>query len=119
MTCAVPRLSFCSLSYAFSALRIRQEIESKAHGASLFKTVVAIQVGGMGVITGAMSSVMFDHKDALVEIVRQHFAISKPIALALLVACVLVSGVTAYVNHRFMMWYFGRRARRRTSTPFE
>jgi hypothetical protein len=108
-----------SLSLTLSALRIRKAIAPQAHGASLFKTVMAIQVGGMGVITGAMSSVMFDHKDALVEIVRQHLPISKPVALALLVASVLVSGVTAYVNHRFMMWYFSRRARRRASAPIE
>jgi hypothetical protein len=108
-----------SLSFTLSALRIRKAIAPQAHGASLFKTVIAIQVGGMGVITGGMSSFMFDHKDALVEIVRQHVAISKPVALALLVACVLVSGGAAYVNHRFMMWAFSRRARRRASTPIE
>jgi hypothetical protein len=108
-----------SLSFAFSAFRIREEIEPQARGASIFKSVIAIQMGGLGVGTGVMTSLLFDHKDALVEIVRQHVAISKPVALALLVATVLATCAAAYVNHRLMMWYFGRRARRRTSTTIE
>ena len=57
-----------SLSYAFSALRIRREMEPQAQTTPLFKTVIAIQVGGMGVITGGMSAFLFDQKDALVGI---------------------------------------------------
>jgi hypothetical protein len=49
--------------------------------------------------------------------VQQHVTISKPVALAVLFALGLVSGVMAYVNHRLMMWYFSRRARRRAGTP--
>jgi len=108
-----------SLSFSLSALRIRKAIAPQAQGASLFKTVIAIQVGGMGVISGAMFDFLFEHEDAVVGIVQQHVAISKPVALALLVASVLVSGVAAYVNHRSMMWYFSRRARRRASAPIE
>jgi hypothetical protein len=108
-----------SLSFTLSALRIRQEMEPQAQTTSLFKTLIAIQVGGMGAITGGMSAFLFDHKDAVVGIVQQHVTISKPVALVVLFALGLVSGVMAYVNHRFMMWYFSRRARRRASTPIE
>jgi len=108
-----------SLSYAFSALRIRREMEPQAQTTPLFKTVIAIQVGRMGVITGGMYAFLFDQKDALVGIMQQHVTISKPVALVVLFALGLVSGVMAYVNHRLMMWYFSRGARRRASTPIE
>ena len=108
-----------SLSFTLSALRIRKAIAPEAHVVSVFKIVIAIQLGGMGVITGAMSAFLFDHKDALVGIVQQHVTISKPVAQVVAVAIILVSGVMAYVNHRLLMWYFSRRARRRASTPIE
>jgi hypothetical protein len=120
-----------SLSFTLSALRIRKAIApEEAHVASRSKIVIiTIQMGVMGAVTGAMSSFLFDHKDAAVEIVQQHVAVSKPVALAVAVAMILVSGVMAYVNHRFMVWYFSnhrwmmwylsRRARRWESTPIE
>jgi hypothetical protein len=97
-----------SLSFTLSALRIRKAIApEEAHVASRAKIVtITIQLGVMGAVTGAMSSFLFDHKDAAVEIVQQHVAVSKPVALAVAVAMILVSGLIAYVNHRFMVWYF-------------
>jgi hypothetical protein len=119
-----------SLSFTLSALRIRKAIAPETHVASRSKSVIiTIQLGVMGAVTGAMSSFLFDHKDAVCEIVQQHVTVSKPVALVVAVAMILASGVMAYVNHRFMMWYFsnhrwmmwylGRRARRWESTPIE
>jgi hypothetical protein len=108
-----------SLSYVVSALRIRKAIAPEAHVVSVFKIVITIQLAGMGVISGAMFAFLFEHKDAVVGIVQQHVTVSKPVALVVSFAIILVSGVMAYVNHRLMMWYFSRRARRRASTPIE
>jgi hypothetical protein len=108
-----------SLSFTLSALRIRKAIAPEAQVASLSKKVIAFQMFAMGAVTAVMSSFLIDHKDALVGLVQQHVTISKPVALVLFVACVLVSGAAAYVNYRFSMWYFSRRARRRASTPIE
>jgi hypothetical protein len=108
-----------SLSFTLSALRIRKAIAREAHVVSVFKIVITIQLGGMGVISGAMFAFLFEHKDAVVGIVQQHVTVSKPVALVVAVALSLVSSVAAYVNHGFMMWYFSRRARRRASTPIE
>jgi hypothetical protein len=108
-----------SLSFTLSALRIRKAIAPEAHVVSLVKIVITIQVGGMGVISGAMLSFLFEHKDAVVGIMQQHVTTSKPVALVVAVAIILVSCVMAYVNHQLMMWYFSRRARRRAGTPIE
>jgi hypothetical protein len=107
-----------SLSYVLSAFRIREAIEPRERG-SLVKTVLSIQVGVMGIVTGATSSIVFAHKNKLAGIVREHLAISKPEAVAILIVLLLISAVTAYANHRLLIWYLGRRARRRANMPIE
>ena len=70
-------------------------MEPQAQTTSLFKTLIAIQLGGMGVITGGMHAFLFDHQDELVRIVQQHVTISKPVAVVLLFALGLATGAVA------------------------
>jgi hypothetical protein len=109
-----------SLSFAFSALQIRQEIAPQPENARLFRMVISFQAGMATSIIGTTFYTLLYHKEEVVTFVRQHdVTISKPAAIVLLFACGVASGVAAYANHRFMMWYFSRRARRRSSTTVE
>jgi hypothetical protein len=108
-----------SLSFAFSALHIRQEIAPQAQDGRLRRMFLGFEAGIVTGTSGAMFYFLYYHKDEVAEFVRHHVTISKPAAIAMLFAFGVVSGLLTYVSHRFMLWYFGRLVQRRTSTPVE
>lgn len=73
----------------------------------------------MGIVGGGIADTLFEARERAAEILGYHFAISKPTAVIALYVFGMVIGVITYINHRLLMWYFGRRARRRASTPME
>jgi hypothetical protein len=46
-----------------------------------------------------------------------HITISKPAAIALLIALVILAFLASYANYRLLKWYLIRRERRRESAP--
>jgi hypothetical protein len=108
-----------SLSFAFSAFHIRQEIAPQAQDGRLRRMFLGFEAGIVTGTSGAMFYFLHYHKDEVAEFVRHYVTMSKPAAVAMLFAFGVVSGLLTYVSHRFMLWYFGRLAQRRTSTPVE
>jgi hypothetical protein len=112
-----------SASYVWSALRIRREIAPEIAPETpispLAGPVIVIQLLAGGMPAGVISDLLIEHRDDLVGIVREHVSVSKPIAIAMAVALALLCAVLSYVNHRILMWYFGRQAQRRANTPIE
>ncbi len=102
-----------SLSYAFSAFHIRQAIEPQAQTASLFKAVMAIQAGMVGLGAGATSIILYNYKEVVLARLEPYVPTSKPVGAAILATLVLLLIVSFFVNHLVLTWFLSRRARRR------
>ena len=106
-----------SLSFAFSALRIRRAIAPESRISPLGRAIMVIQLFVMGMASGGIADSLIDRESQAAEILGQHFAISKLTALAVIFLLGVMTGVMAYVNNRLLKWYFNRRALRQSRTP--
>lgn len=97
-----------SLSFAFSALRIRRAIAPESRISPLGKTILIAQLFVMGMVGGGTAVALFEHGDQIAKALGQHLAISKPTALIAIFVLGVMTGVMAYVNHRMLMRYFGQ-----------
>ena len=108
-----------SLSLAFSALRIQRAIARESPISPLGKAMVVSQLFVMGMAGGGIADGLLEHGDQVAQILSLHFVISKPVAQIAVFALGVMTGAIAYVNHRLLIRYFGRRAQRRASTTID
>lgn len=100
-----------SLSYVFSAVRIRQAIDPEEARASAYaRSIVFGQAFGISAASGLIAGLLFkgdvEH--------RLYILMTKPTTIAGIVVAIVILW---YVTYRFLMWRFNRRERRRASTP--
>lgn len=107
-----------SLSFTLSALRIRKAIEPQPQTTSLFKIVMSVHAGTMGLAAGATSAFLYFNKEATLSWLEQYVYIptSKPVAAAIFATLVLLSIAMFWMNYLLSRWYLSRRARRRAHT---
>jgi hypothetical protein len=104
-------------SYVWSALHIREAIAPETPETQITKiakTLIALQLGGIGALTGVMTTIALEHREVLVR-VAQSFAISKPVAIAVAAVVILMTCALTYLNYRIMIRFLERRARRRAN----